>query len=131
MDISLDKVGFVILRARELGVKVGRWDSPADEADADSILESRPSDATGHELLSFLRDLNNDEKAALVAIAWLGRDDSFDDYSDAFEMAKSEQSAPTERYLLGMPLLADYLESGLERLGINATAVEDDLYRKA
>ncbi|WP_417250277.1 DUF3775 domain-containing protein [Celeribacter sp.] len=129
MDISPNKVGFVILRARELGAKVGRWDQPTDDADADSILESRPSDATGHELNSFIKNLNSDEKAALVAVAWIGRE-TFDDYGEAFETAKAEQSAPTERYLLGMPLLADYLEDGLERLGVDTSALEDELYRK-
>lgn len=130
IDISPDKVGFVIVRARELGVKVGRWDRPSDEADADTIFESRPSDATGRELSSFIRNLNDDEKAALVAIMWIGRD-TFDDYAEAFETAKSEASGPTERYLLGIPLLADYLESGLESLGVDTSEVEDDLYRKA
>lgn len=129
MDISPNKVGFVILRARELGVKVGRWDHPSDDADAELILESRPSDATGHELHSFIKNFNSDEKAALVAIAWIGRD-TFDAYDEAFETAKAEQSSPTERYLLGMPLLADYLEDGLERLGVDTSELEDELYRK-
>lgn len=129
MDISPDKTAFVILRARELGVKVGRWDRPTDDADSDTIYESRPSDATGSELSSFIRNLNDDEKAALVAIAWIGRE-TFDDYAEAYETAKSEASAPTETYLLGMPLLADYLESGLEALGVDTSEIEDELYRK-
>lgn len=129
IDISPDKVAYVILRARELGVKVGRWDRPSDDADADTIFEARPSDETGRELSSFIRNLNDDEKAAMVAIAWIGRD-TFDDYAEAFETAKAEATGPTERYLLGIPLLADYLEDGLESLGVDTSEVEDGLYRK-
>lgn len=66
------KVARVILRARELGSKVGRWDTPSDVADADSILENRPSDGTEAELRSYIADLNNDEQASLVAIAGSG-----------------------------------------------------------
>lgn len=129
MDISPHKVAFVIVRARELGAKVGRWDTPSDDADGDTILESRPSDGTGRELSSFIKNLNEDEKAALVAIMWIGRE-TFDDYDEAFETAKQEAVGPTETYLLGIPLLSDYLEDGLESLGIDTSELEDEIYRK-
>ncbi|SFJ50903.1 DUF3775 domain-containing protein [Celeribacter neptunius] len=129
MDISPHKVAFVIVRARELGVKVGRWDRPTDDADADTILESRPSDGTERELTSFIRNLNEDEKAALVALMWIGRD-TFDDYDEAYETAKQEAIGPTERYLMGIPLLADYLEDALESLGVDTSEIEDEIYRK-
>ncbi|NIY79578.1 MAG: DUF3775 domain-containing protein [Rhodobacteraceae bacterium] len=129
MDISPHKVAFVIVRARELGAKVGRWDTPSDDADGDTILESRPSDGTGRELQSFIRGLNEDEKAALVAIMWIGRE-TFDDYAEAFETAKQEAIGPTDKYLLGIPLLPDYLEDGLESLGVDTSEIEDEIYRK-
>jgi hypothetical protein len=129
MDISPHKVAFVIVRARELGAKVARWDTPSDDADGDTILESRPSDGTGRELQSFIRGLNEDEKAALVAIMWIGRE-TFDDYDEALETAKQEAIGPTEKYLLGIPLLADYLEDGLESLGVDTSELEDEIYRK-
>lgn len=129
MDISPNKVAHVIVRAREIDAKVARWDGPDDEADADTILESRPSDATGRELRAFIRNLNSDEKAALVAVMWIGRE-TFDDYDEAFTTAKQEATTPTEKYLLGIPLLSDYLESGLEALGYDSSDIEDEIYRK-
>lgn len=129
MDISPNKAAYIIVRARELGVKVGRWDTPSDDADAETILESRSSDATERELKSFIRNLNDDEKAAVVAIMWLGRE-TFDDYAEALSTAKQEAVGPTEDYLLGVPLLADYLEDGLERLGVDTSEIEDEIYRK-
>ena len=121
IDISPSKVARIIIRAREIDAKTGRWDTPGDEAEADTILESRPSDATEDEVKSYIADLNSDEQAALVAIMWIGRD-TFgpDDYAEAVETAQHERSSPTEEYLLGIPLLSDYLTSGLEALGYDA-----------
>ncbi|PIE08393.1 MAG: hypothetical protein CSA74_02800 [Rhodobacterales bacterium] len=121
LDISPSKVARIIIRAREIDAKTGRWDRPGDEAEADSILESRPSDATEEELRSYIADLNRDEQAALVAIMWIGRDTfTADDFDEAVETAKHERTSPTEDYLLGIPLLSDYLTSGLEALGYDA-----------
>lgn len=121
IDISPSKVARIIIRAREIDAKTGRWDTPADEAEADTILESRPSDATEDELRSYISDLNNDEQAALVAIMWIGRETfSAEEYDEAVETAKAEKTSPTEDYLLGIPLLSDYLTSGLEALGHDA-----------
>ncbi|MCP5037631.1 MAG: DUF3775 domain-containing protein [Rhodobacteraceae bacterium] len=120
LDISPRKVARIILRARELGTKVARWDTPGDDADADSILESRSSDGTEAELRSYIADLNRDEQANLVALTWIGRD-TFDaaELEEAVATARAERTTPTEDYLMGIPLLSDYLESGLEALGIS------------
>ena len=118
IDISPSKVARIIIRAREIDAKTGRWDTPADDAEADSILEARPSDATEDELRSYIADLNSDEQAALVAIMWIGRETfTVDDLDEAIETALGERTSPTEDYLLGIPLLSDYLTSGLEALG--------------
>ncbi len=126
IDISPSKVARIIIRARELDAKTGRWDTPADDAEADSILESRPSDATEDELRSYIADLNSDEQVALVAIMWIGRETfTADDLDEAIETARDERTSPTEDYLLGIPLLSDYLTSGLEALGYDSEAQID------
>lgn len=127
LEISASKVARIIIRARELDAKTGRWDTPRDEAEADTILEARSSDATEAELRSYIADLNHDEQASLVALAWIGRDTfSADDLDEAIATAKAEASAPTEEYLLGMTMLSDYLISGLEALGYNPEELIDD-----
>lgn len=127
LDISPSKVARIIIRARELDAKTGRWDTPLDDADAESILESRPSDATEDELRSYISDLNSDEQASLVALMWIGRDTfTADDLEEAIETAKAEATAPTEDYLLGIPLLSDFLTAGLEALGFDAEELIDE-----
>ncbi len=76
---------------------------------------------------SYIADLNSDEQASLVAVMWIGRDTfTSDDLEEAIETAKVEASAPTEDYLLGVPMLADFLESGLEALGFDADDLVED-----
>lgn len=81
------------------------------------------------ELRGFVEALNEDEKAHLVAIAWIGRG-AFDaeDYDSAVATALAEATTPTADYLMGMPHLAGNLEAGLEALGIDVTEAEEDFF---
>lgn len=130
LQISPDKIAQVIIRARELDAKVGTWDTAGDEADADTILEARAGDATERELRAFIEGLNEDEQASLVAVMWIGRE-TFgpDELEEAIDTARVEKTGPTARYLLGVPLLADFLEDGLDALGISVEDAEDEILR--
>jgi hypothetical protein len=128
LEISPEKVGFVIVKAREIAAKVAAWDDGAtSDHDAESILESFSDDATQDELKGFIRDLNEDEQASLVALAWIGRG-SFgpEELEEALATARAERTNRTDDYLLGMPLLPDYLEEALDRLGYSVEDAEDD-----
>ncbi len=102
LEISPRKVVHVIYQARE--------GPPADDA-----------------LAAFIEGLNVDEKANLVALAWVGRE-AFDaeDFEEAVATAMEEASTPTSEYLMGMPHLAENLEYGLEQMGISVSDVEED-----
>ena len=128
LQISPRRVAHVAIRAREIDAKVARWDDSGDVADAETILEARRGDATEAELRAFIEQLNDDEKASLVAVMWIGRG-TFEpqELEEAIKTAREEATSPTEDYLLGVPLLADYLEDGLEKLGIDVTETEDDV----
>jgi len=133
LDISPTKVGHVIIKAREYDAKVPSWhdqdgtQSPADDDDLD-VLEASRSDGTRSEVASFIAGLNEDEQIALVALTWVGRGTySADEFDEALETAREERVNKTEDYLLGIPLLADYLEQGLEDLGYSVEDAEDDI----
>jgi hypothetical protein len=127
LEISPSKVARIIIRAREIDAKTGRWDLPGDDAEADSILETRSSDATEDELHSYISDLNRDEQASLVALMWIGRETfGAEDLEEAIETAKTERVSPTADYLLGIPLLSDFLSAGLEALDHDVEALIDD-----
>ncbi len=80
------------------------------------------------ELHTFIDGLNEDEKAHLTAVAWVGRG-AFEpeDFAEALSTAYTEATTPTADYLSGMPHLAENLEAGLEALGVDVTGEEEDL----
>lgn len=120
LEITPDKIAHVIIRARELDSGVNAW--------------AHSGQRTGHgtktELAEFIAALNDDEKASLVAVMWIGRD-TFDaeELDEAIRTAKNENRTPTETYLMGEPQLADYLEAGMEALGLSPEAAEDELQK--
>jgi hypothetical protein len=86
--------------------------------------EGRLGDA---ELSAFIDALNDDEKAQLTAVAWVGRG-AFEpeDFDEAVATALAEATIPTADYLMGMPHLAENLEAGLDALGIDVAGEEED-----
>ncbi len=63
-----------------------------------------------------------------MALAWIGRG-SFgpEELDEALATARAERVNRTEDYLLGMPLLPDYLEEALDRLGYSVEDAEEDV----
>ena len=132
LEIAPEKVAHIIVKAREYDSKVGTWDDSAEAGDSQeepgSILEDFANDPTRAELVAFINGLNEDEQVNLVALTWIGRG-TFDaeDLDEAVETARNERVNATSRYLLGIPLLADYLEEGLDKLGISVEEAEKDI----
>ena len=126
LQIAPEKVSHVIVRAREFDVKVAPWDdhgSGEREDEVESILEDTPGDSIADEIKAFIDGLNVDEQVSLVALMWIGRGTyESDELDDAIATARSERVNKTSAYLLGVPLLADYLEEGLQKLNYS---VED------
>lgn len=116
--IDLDSVCSIVLKARVLSAKEGVVDpddasNAVDDGDR-QILQDGADDATAEELKSFIDDLNEDQQIELVALAWLGRGSfSRAEWRDALAEARQAANERTAEYLMGMPLLADYLEEGL------------------
>lgn len=134
LEIAPEKVAYVILKARELDVKVGGWEdgsddgAPYQDSDTDQVLEDIASDPTHQEVTEFIDNLNEDEKVHLVALAWIGRGTyEVSDLDEAVQTARDEATTTTATYLLGMPLLPDYLEEGLDKLGFAVGEIEDDV----
>jgi len=122
LDIPTDRLGFIILKAREYDVKEGDSDpdegsNPTDDGNTD-VLTDNGDDPVREELLGAIRELNDDARVQLVALAWLGRGTyDLSEWRTALDTARSEHRKRTAEYLLGLPLLGDYLEDGLSMLG--------------
>jgi len=120
--ISPDKVCYLILKARQFDVKdalsdEGSASNPSDDEMID-VLEERFDDPVQEELRSAIWALSEDEQIDLVTLVWLGRGDGgAEDWSEIRDRAAEAHNHRTARYLLGTPLLPDYLEEALSMFG--------------
>lgn len=122
LNISPEKVSYIILKAREFDAKVEPVEpdpgsNPADTGERE-VLEDYSDDATAEELRAAIDSLNDDEVIDLIAMAWVGRGDfAKSDWPEAREIARQRHRHHSAGYLVGMPALGDYLEEGLAELG--------------
>jgi len=129
LEISPEKVCFIIIKAREYDAKVeieepDPGSNPSDE-DMREVLQDYADDATAEELKEAIDDLNEDEQINLVALTWLGRGDySKDEWAQVLKEARDARSDHTAEYLMGIPVLGDYLEEALSRLGYSCEEFE-------
>ena len=80
------------------------------------------------ELAGFIRDLNIDEQIDLVALTWLGRGDGdLSDWRQLRIQAAQAHNQNTASYLIGTPMLADYLEEAMEQFGKSSEEFEEQL----
>lgn len=130
LAISAAKVAAILTKARQFDVKdMVTEPYPGSNASDDamvSVLEDHADDPVRAELMAMIRGLNEDEQIDLVALAWLGRGDGdLDDWSDIRAEASRAHNRRTAEYLLGMPLLGDYLEEALTQLGHSPDEFEE------
>lgn len=135
IDISPEKVMHLALRAREFDGKVASWEDTAGitnaEDEVESVLEDYGYDEIRAELAEYIDTLNVDEQEALVALTWVGRGTySAKNYKEALKIARSEHVNETKDYLLGIPLLSDYLKEGLSQMGYSVEELEEDMIRR-
>jgi len=129
LTISPEKVCFIIVKAREFDVKdsvsePNPGSNPTDDGDV-VVLEDHADDPVLQELTSFIDVLSEDEQIDLVALTWLGRDDyEASDWATVRDEAARSHNRRTSTYLLGMPLLGDFLEQGLSMLGHSCNEFE-------
>ena len=125
MDIAPDTVTEIILRLRAVEVKEGATDpdsgsNPIDDGATD-VLTAGTDDATESELRGMIAGLNDDERADLLALLYVGRGDMEpEEWNEAVRFAREREGAGdgAVKTLLGTPDAGDLLEEGMDALGI-------------
>jgi Protein of unknown function (DUF3775) len=126
LAISPEKVGSLILKAREFDVKDVVTDpdegsNSIDDGMIDILLDT-PDDPVVREIIGFINALTDDEQIDLVALVRLGRGDgTAEEWDEIRAEAARGHNKRTARYLLGEPLLGDLLAEGLSELGLSYT----------
>jgi hypothetical protein len=126
LAISAEKVGFLIEKAREFDVKDAASDlnagSNGSDDDMIDVLEDDGHDPVVREITGFIDALTEEEQIDLVALVRLGRGDgTIEEWDDLRREAAEGRNGRTARYLLGEPLLSDFLAEGLDEFGLSWT----------
>jgi hypothetical protein len=117
LGMEPSKIDEIIQKARMFDAKEELSDpqsgSNATDDGMRDILEDIADDPTYQELVEMIRNLDEDEQVRLVALAWIGRGTfGASEWMDALKEARAAHNNRTAEYLVGLPLLGDYLEEG-------------------
>ena len=129
LSISSEKVCFLIVKAREFDVQdvdteLEDGANPADDRMID-VLEESKDNPVEQEMRVFIAELGEEEKADLIGLLRLGRGDgAMDEWEAMRSEGHREYAGNVAAYLMGEPLLGDYLEEGLSQFGISCAEFE-------
>ncbi|HUC68947.1 MAG TPA: DUF3775 domain-containing protein [Stellaceae bacterium] len=129
LDVSVEKVCYIIIKAREFDAKVDAVEPDAGSNPGDDgeriVLEDYADDLTLQELRDAIDALNEDEAIDVIAMAWVGRGDfDVEEWEEARALASERHRLRSSAYLTGMPTLGDFLEEGLSLLGFSCEDFE-------
>jgi hypothetical protein len=89
------------------------------------VLEEGGENAVQQEIRVFVAEMDEDEKADLIGLVRLGRGDgTMADWSAMRSEGHREHAGRVAAYLMGEPLLSDYLEEGLSQFGFSCAEFE-------
>jgi hypothetical protein len=128
LGISLEAVATIVDHARALQGKEEAGDLDEGE-DADSeaaLLAEDPDDLTEESLHAFIAELNEDEQASLIALAWTGRGDyGPEEWDEARALAaERNEGRDAAEYLLAIDNLGDLLAEGVAAFGLSIEDIE-------
>lgn len=131
LSVGVDTVRLLAQKARAFSAAVNEdyddgkeheiefSESDGDRHDHDGLAEEEEENLTEEEFRELIADLNVDEAAELVAIAWVGRGDyDVAEWAEAVADARQRVNRRLANYLLTMPMLGDWLDDGLAAIGV-------------
>jgi hypothetical protein len=124
LSISSEKVCYLVVKAREFDVQdvdteLESGSNASDDRMID-VLEESKDNPVEQEMRVFVAELDEDEKADLIGLLRLGRGDGMmEEWQALRDEGMREHAGRIAAYLLGQPLLSDYLEEGLSQFGFS------------
>ena len=121
LDINPETVRYIANMAREFQdqeqVMIGdQYLDDINEWSGEGLVEHH-DDPIYSEMKTVIEDLEPDQQVQLVALMWLGRGSfTVNEWKAALKEAGDNWNSKTADYLIGTPLLSDYLEEGLSQL---------------
>lgn len=120
LGISLEAVATIVDAARAVQEGEESGALAREEEDEEGLDAEDDENMDEDALRAFINDLNEDEQASLIALAWIGRGDyAAEEWEEARTLARERNVRDAADYLLGIDMLGDMLEEGLDELGLS------------
>lgn len=118
IHIPLDVLCYIVAKTREIQSKeeVVIPDTPTGPSEdwALQVLADHSGDYGVAELTECVGEMNQRQRAELIALMWVGRGDyGVEDWEQAVDDAIGDHSVRALAYLLAHPMVSDDLEEGL------------------
>jgi hypothetical protein len=127
LGISLEVVATVIDLANAVqSPDEGSMGDGDEDEERDDEDEDDDEEVTLDILTEFIDDLNDDQQASLIALAWVGRGDyDAESWDEAVKLAQERNAKGTaSSYLVDMAGLGDLLAEGLAAFGLSHDEVD-------
>lgn len=131
LETPLDMICRIIVRAREWDAQVPSnepdevdEDGPVSTDDEYDVLIDEKNNSVEEEIATALDDLADDQRAEVLALAWVGNG-TFDaaDWDEAMAEAGDPEGDSIAYQLMDMPMLAAYLAAGLEAFDLSCEGI--------
>ena len=122
LELNPERVCNIIQLAREFHAKEAvvipeMPNNPGDDW-ALQVLADHLEDPVYRELKYAIGDMEPDQQAQLLALAWLGREDyTLEDWAEAQQVAVENLASTAAEQIIAIPYIADYLDEGLRLHG--------------
>lgn len=127
LELNPERICNIIQLARDFHAKEAVVipeipDNPGDDW-ALQVLADHRDDPVYRELKYAIADMEPDQQAQLLALAWLGREDyALAEWDAALQTAVENLASSSPEQIIAIPYIADYLEEGLRLHGYSCQA---------
>jgi hypothetical protein len=107
---------FNAVMAKE-GTDVSDLGGNATDDQVTATLQETDGDLSRDEITQEIESMNDEQQDALVALFWIGRGDAEPiAWEQTKALARQQHEGLVSRYLLGKPMVGEYLTEGLEKM---------------
>jgi hypothetical protein len=107
---------FNAVMAKE-GTDISDLGGNATDDEVTVTLQETEGDLSRNEITQEIESMNDEQQDALVALFWIGRGDAEPAaWEQTKALARQQHEGLVSRYLLGRPMVGEYLTEGLEKM---------------
>jgi hypothetical protein len=107
---------FNAVMAKE-GTNISDLGGNATDDQVTMTLQETEGDLSRNEITQEIESMNDEQQDALVALFWIGRGDAEPAaWEQTKALAREQHEGLVSRYLLGKPMVGEYLTEGLEKM---------------